>query len=88
MSKLVTVFGATGQQGGSVIRTILNDETLSKEFKIRGITRDTSKPEAQTLLKQGVEIVSVADNKFLFEKHENSGTNNAFRLTWLRKTLW
>ncbi|KAJ5369758.1 NmrA family transcriptional regulator [Penicillium cataractarum] len=58
MSKLITVFGATGQQGGSVIRTILSDESLSKEFKIRGITRDTSKLEAQALVKQGVELVS------------------------------
>lgn len=59
MSKIITIFGATGQQGGSVIRTILQDENLSKEFKIRGISRDTSKPEAQALLKQGVELVSV-----------------------------
>lgn len=59
MSKLITVFGATGQQGGSVIRSILQDDILSKEFKIRGITRDTSKPAAQALLKQGVELVSV-----------------------------
>jgi uncharacterized protein YbjT (DUF2867 family) len=59
MSKIITVFGATGQQGGSVIRTILQDETLSKEFKIRGVSRDTSKPEAQVLLKQGVELVPV-----------------------------
>jgi hypothetical protein len=59
MSKIITVFGATGQQGGSVIRTILQDEYLSKEFKIRGITRDTSKSAAQSLLKQGVELVSV-----------------------------
>lgn len=56
MSKIITVFGATGQQGGSVIRTILNDPELSKQFKIRGITRDASKPEAQALAKQGVEI--------------------------------
>lgn len=60
MSKIITVFGATGQQGGSVIRTILQDESLSKEFKIRGITRDTSKPAAQSLVKQGVELVSVS----------------------------
>ncbi|CAG7996022.1 unnamed protein product [Penicillium salamii] len=58
MSKLITVFGATGQQGGAVIRTILQDETLSKEFRIRGISRDTSKPAAQALLKHGVELVS------------------------------
>ncbi|GLI80384.1 hypothetical protein PoHVEF18_008738 [Penicillium ochrochloron] len=50
MSKLITVFGVTEQQGGSVIRTILQDEILSKEFKIRGITRDTSEAEAQALL--------------------------------------
>lgn len=59
MSKTITVFGATGQQGGSVIRTILQDGTLSKAFKIRGVTRDTAKPVAQALEKQGVEVVSV-----------------------------
>ncbi|KAJ5892944.1 hypothetical protein N7504_009635 [Penicillium tannophilum] len=62
MAKLITVFGATGQQGGSVIRAILQDDTLSKEFKVRGITRDISKPAAQALLKQGVELVSADMN--------------------------
>lgn len=60
MSKIITVFGATGNQGGSVITNILDDAQLSKEFKIRGITRDTSKPAAQELAKKGVELV-VAD---------------------------
>ncbi|GKT53996.1 putative NmrA family transcriptional regulator protein [Colletotrichum tofieldiae] len=60
MSKLITVFGATGNQGGSVIECILADVTLSKEFKIRGITRNISKPAAQELVKKGVEVV-VAD---------------------------
>jgi len=59
MSKILTVFGATGNQGGSVIRAILADPVLSKEFKIRGITRDTSKPAAQALVSKGVEVVSV-----------------------------
>jgi uncharacterized protein YbjT (DUF2867 family) len=59
MSKIITVFGATGNQGGSVIKHILADSTLSKEFKIRGITRDVSKPAAQTLEKQGVEMRKV-----------------------------
>ncbi|GJC80813.1 nmrA-like family domain-containing protein 1 [Colletotrichum liriopes] len=60
MSKLITVFGATGNQGGSVIDCILADVTLSKEFKIRGITRNISKLAAQELVKKGVEVV-VAD---------------------------
>jgi uncharacterized protein YbjT (DUF2867 family) len=59
MSKIITVFGATGNQGGSVITNILDDAQLSKEFKIRGITRDTSKPAAQELAKKGVELVVV-----------------------------
>ena len=59
MSKLITVFGSTGNQGGSVIKYILSDPTLSKEFKIRGITRDVSKPAAQELENLGVEMVTV-----------------------------
>lgn len=58
MSKTITVFGATGVQGGSVIKAILADPTLSKEFTIRGVTRDTSKPNAQALAKQGVNLVT------------------------------
>ena len=56
MSKIITVFGATGNQGGSVIKHLLAYSTLSKTFKIRGITRDVSKPAAQALIKQGVEM--------------------------------
>ncbi|CAI7667964.1 hypothetical protein CBS147355_9703 [Penicillium roqueforti] len=58
MANLITVFGATGNQGGSVIDAILNDSQLSKQFKIRGITRDTTKKSAQDLAKRGVETVS------------------------------
>ncbi|KAJ5133778.1 hypothetical protein N7526_005143 [Penicillium atrosanguineum] len=58
MSKLITVFGATGNQGGSVIDAILADGQLSKEFKVRGITRDTTKKSAQDLAKRGVEVVT------------------------------
>ncbi|KAF5588546.1 nitrogen metabolic regulation nmr [Fusarium subglutinans] len=62
MSKILTVFGATGNQGGSVVRAILNDPALSKEFKIRGITRDVSKPAAQALASKGVEVVAADMN--------------------------
>lgn len=60
MSKLITVFGATGNQGGSVIRALLADSILSKEFKIRGITRDSTKPAAKELAGKGVELMSVS----------------------------
>ena len=55
--KLITVFGATGVQGGSVVNTLLAHPTLSKEFSIRAITRDPSKPNAQKLASRGVETV-------------------------------
>lgn len=42
-----------------MIKSILSDPRTAKEFKIRGITRDPSKPSAQALLKQGVEPVAV-----------------------------
>src|SRR5450755_4384878 len=57
MSKLITVFGATGVQGGSVVNAILARPILSKEFKVRAITRDPSKPNAQGLRSRGVETV-------------------------------
>jgi len=66
MSKIITVFGATGNQGGSVITSLLNDVQLSQEFKIRGVTRDTSKPAAQELKKKGVELVVVCSSTFMF----------------------
>ncbi|KAH8731821.1 hypothetical protein GQ44DRAFT_745856 [Phaeosphaeriaceae sp. PMI808] len=58
MTKLITVFGSTGNQGGSVIRAILTHPTLSKEWKIRGITRNANKPDALALAAKGVEMVS------------------------------
>jgi uncharacterized protein YbjT (DUF2867 family) len=59
MSKLLTVFGATGNQGGSVIKTVLADPELSAEFRIRGVTRNASKPAAKSLADQGIEIMTV-----------------------------
>jgi hypothetical protein len=65
MTKLITVFGSTGNQGGSVVRAILNHPELSKEWKVRGITRNANKPDAQALVKRGVEMVSVSPYTFL-----------------------
>lgn len=58
MTKLLTVFGATGKQGGSVIETVLADY-LSQEFKIRAVTRDPSSTSAKALAAKGVEVVKV-----------------------------
>lgn len=57
MSKLLVVFGATGQQGGSVVEQVVNDPELSKQYRIRAVTRDPSKPAGQALKAKGVEVV-------------------------------
>lgn len=51
---LVGVVGATGLQGGSVIKYLL----ATGSFKVRGICRNVDSPAAQTLAAQGVEVIS------------------------------
>ena len=57
MVGILTVFGATGKQGGSVVQTILSHPTLSTQYKVRAVTRDPSKPAGEALKTQGVEVV-------------------------------
>jgi len=54
---LVVVVGATGIQGGSVINALIESD---KPYRLRGLTRDTSKPAARKLVDQGVEMVGVS----------------------------
>ena len=53
MVKLFVVVGATGGQGGSIIKTLLGNP----EWRLRGITRDLTSPQSQKLISQGVEMV-------------------------------
>lgn len=66
MSKILTVFGASGNQGGSVVRAVLADSELSKEFRIRAITRDESKGPIKEFAEKGAEIVKVGGVTVLF----------------------
>ena len=51
MSKLITVFGATGQQGGAVTRAL-----LAKGYKVRVVTRNPDSPKAKELKAKGAEL--------------------------------
>ncbi|KAL8637485.1 MAG: hypothetical protein Q9228_005251 [Teloschistes exilis] len=57
MSKLLSVFGATGQQGGSLLRGLLKRPDVLKIYRLRGITRDLDKASAIALRDAGVEMV-------------------------------
>ncbi|KAG9249415.1 NmrA-like domain-containing protein, partial [Emericellopsis atlantica] len=48
---------STGQQGGSVIDTILKGRELSSQYRIRTLTRDSSKPAAKRLAEKGIEVI-------------------------------
>lgn len=58
VKKIITVFGATGAQGGGLVRAILNDP--NNEFSVRAVTRDASSDKAKALAALGAEVV-VAD---------------------------
>jgi uncharacterized protein YbjT (DUF2867 family) len=58
--KVLVVFGATGAQGGSVVRAVLGDKKMSESWTVRGVTRDTSKPSAKALEKLGAETIAVS----------------------------
>lgn len=81
MSNLLVVFGATGQQGGSVVKSVLADPELSKTYKVRAITRDTTKPAAKALSDQGVEVVSADADKPETLKSALAGAHTVFALT-------
>ncbi|KAJ7174643.1 NAD(P)-binding protein [Mycena filopes] len=53
---LVAVVGATGIQGGSVIKALAES---TREYRVRGFTRDVKKPASESLATQGVEMVAV-----------------------------
>ena len=54
--KIIAVLGATGAQGGGLVRAILND--TGGGFTARAITRDVDSDKAQALARQGAEVVA------------------------------
>jgi uncharacterized protein YbjT (DUF2867 family) len=52
IERLILVCGATGSQGGAVARRLLD-----RGFRVRALTRDPQKPEAQALADGGAEVV-------------------------------
>lgn len=53
--KIITVFGATGSQGGGLAQAILNDS--NSEFSVRAVTRNPQSDKARELAQKGAEVV-------------------------------
>jgi uncharacterized protein YbjT (DUF2867 family) len=59
--KIIVVLGATGAQGGGLVRAILSDPKGG--FAARAVTRDVNSDKAKALAKLGAEVVAAdADN--------------------------
>ena len=56
-AKIILVTGATGQQGGAVVRHL-----LARGWNVRALTRDPEKPAAQALRQAGVSVIQ-GDNE-------------------------
>jgi len=54
--KVIAVVGATGAQGGGLVRAILNDK--AGNFAVRALTRDSGSEKAKELEKSGAEVVA------------------------------
>jgi uncharacterized protein YbjT (DUF2867 family) len=78
-SKVIAVVGATGAQGGGLVRAILDDP--EHEFTARGITRDPDSEKARALEELGVELVQAdLDDRASLER-AFAGAHGAFCVT-------
>ncbi|KAI0474726.1 NmrA-like family protein [Xylaria cf. heliscus] len=79
--RIITVFGATGNQGGAVVKQFLNDRVLNKTWAVRGITRDVSKDSAKKLASQGAEVVAADLNNKESLLKAIAGSDTVFAVT-------
>jgi len=77
----LVVFGATGQQGGSVVRAILKDPQTASQFHVKAVTRDTSKPSAKSLVDLGAETVTADLNDKESLRAAMKGAHAVFAVT-------
>lgn len=77
--KIITVFGATGAQGGGLVRAILDDKDGA--YSVRAVTRDTSSDKAKALTAQGAEVVAADLDNLDSVKQALKGSYGAYLVT-------
>lgn len=74
-AKLLVVLGATGAQGGSVVRHFIEKR---KDFQVRGITRNPDSERSQALSATGVDMVKADLNDEVSLRHAFDGATHIF----------
>jgi uncharacterized protein YbjT (DUF2867 family) len=78
--KIIAVVGATGAQGGGLVRAILNDPHGG--FLARAITREVNSDKAKALAKAGAEVVAASVDDVESLKRAFEGAYGAYCVTF------
>ena len=78
--KIIAVVGATGAQGGGLVRAIMNDK--GGPFTARALTRDVNSPKAKALGALGAELVTANIDDLESVKRAFAGAHGAFCVTF------
>ena len=78
--KIIAVLGATGAQGGGLVRAILADK--SGEFSVRALTRDVNSDKAKALAKLGAEVVKADIDNYDSLKSAFAGAYGVYAVTF------
>ena len=79
--KIIAVVGATGAQGGGLVRAILSDRASA--FTARALTRDINADKAKELATLGAEVVAADVDDVESLKRAFKGAYGAFCVTFL-----
>lgn len=79
-NKIIAVLGATGAQGGGLIRAILKDKTGG--FTARALTRDVNSDKAKALKDAGAEVAQVDIDNFESLKEAFAGAYAVYAVTF------
>ena len=84
--KLIAVVGATGSQGGGLVRAILEDP--DHEFRVRALTRSAGSEKARELADAGAEVVEADLDDGPSMRRAFEGADGAFVVTnyWAERT--
>jgi uncharacterized protein YbjT (DUF2867 family) len=77
--KIIAVTGATGAQGGGLVRAILDDS--EGEFAVRALTRNPNSAKAKALAALGAEVVAADLDDYASLLKAFSGAGGAFCVT-------